>query len=63
MVGVPEIAPVVELMVNHGGTLPTAAKLYGGAPPVAVQLPAYATPTCAVNGAEQPMLNAVPETH
>jgi hypothetical protein len=48
--GVPVIAPVEAFMLSQLGALPLTEYLYGGAPPAALQLPVYATPTSAVSG-------------
>lgn len=45
-VGVPLIAPVVELNVNPGGSVPEVnCQVYGAVPPVAIRPWKYATPT------------------
>jgi hypothetical protein len=47
--GVPVIAPVVELRARPGGRLPSVrANLYGAVPPVATSTPEYGTPTTPV---------------
>ena len=48
LVGDPVTTPVDEFIPNPAGSAPTLTEYtYGGVPPPAVQLPLYATPTCA----------------
>jgi hypothetical protein len=50
VVGVPVIAPVVELTVKPGGIAPVITKVKGAVPPAGLKLPVYATPTVPVGG-------------